>query len=319
MLRSVHVGCSGLLVITADFREIEFEDGPRRCEGLFRAAIAEFSEKPRPSREEIAQIDDLALGLYDSVSREARHYAATVLSRSKDVPPGLFQRLCNEPVDISAPLLVNSPLLTTIDLLRLISRHGLSHARIIVRRRNVDPVIVNLVRLLNAKAESEAASRREVAASPLLEQVRDRLRALASGSTQQEPEPEAEEAPQAPSGLYMDLLRAALSSNADAFPRALAGALDLTVVRARRICSAITYSDLIACLKYLHLRPEEAFLLTAAYYPSQLFYGPAIRLFLDRYETLRIDDVELRLEEWRTQDEAAQAAALQRQSAAISM
>jgi len=294
-------------VITADFRDIAFEDGPRKCEGLFRASIAAFANIPRPSRNEIAQIDDLALGLYDSVSREAKHYAATVLSKCADVPPELLKRLCDESVDVSAPLLISSKALRTVDLLRLISRQGLSHARVIVRRKNVDPVIINLVRLLNARAESEIAERQSAKriADPVLDQVRDQLRTLMKPS-----EPTAPEAPPAKphdnhGNPYPALRDAALASDPDAFPTALAKALTVSEFRARRICGAITYSDLLMCLKHLKLSEEQAFLLTATLYSSQVFYGPAIRLFLDRFAATKPDEAEQHLADWRSQDAAA--------------
>jgi len=311
---------SGHLVITADFRDIAFEDGPRKCEGLFRASIAAFANIPRPTRNEIAQIDDLAIGLYDSVSREAKHYAATVLSKCTDVPPELLKRLCEEPVDVSAPLLISSKALRTIDLLRLISKHGLSHARVIARRKNVDPVIVNLVRLLNARAESEIAERqsRERAPNPVLDQVRDQLRTLISSA-----EPTAPEA--APATVTVDhdkpypaLRDAALASDPDAFPSALAKVLNISGFRARRICGAITYGDLLTCLKHLDLNQEQAFLLTATLYSSQVFYGPAIRLFLDRFAAIKPEDAAQRLGDWRKQDAAANVSGSGPQSAAIS-
>jgi len=306
-------------VITADFRDIALEDGPRKCEGLFRASIAAFANIPRPSRNEIAQIDDLALGLYDSVSREAKHYAATVLGKCTDVPPGLLKRLCDEPVDISAPLLISSRALSTVDLLRLISRHGLSHARVIARRTQVDPVIVNLVRLLNARAEAEISERneRERIASPVLDHVRDQLRNLMKPV-----EVSAEEAlpatRQESASFYPQLREAALASDPDLLPRTLAKALGVSEFRARRICTAITYSDLITCLKHLKLSEEQAFLLTATLYSSQVFYGPAIRLFLDRFAAIRPEEAVQRLEDWRKQDAAANGSGSGPQSAAIS-
>jgi len=290
-------------VITADFREIAFEDGPRKCEGLFRASISAFANIPRPSRNEIAQIDDLALGLYDSVSREARHYAASVLSKLSDVPPHLLRRLCDEAVDISAPLLISSQALSDIDLIALIGKHGLSHARVIARRKNVNPVIIHLVRLLNAKAAREIAERqtRSSISSPALDEVRHQLRTLMKSD-----EPDEDRAASLPeqevAGPYRLLRTAALAPNVDAFPSALSHALGVSDFRARRICTAITYSDLLISLKNLDLSEEQAFFLTAALYPSQLFYGPAIRLFVDRYRAIEPVEAERRLQEWREQD-----------------
>lgn len=306
-------------MITADFREIAFEDGPRKCEGLFRASIAAFANIPRPSKNEIAQIDDLALGLYGSVSREARHYAASILSRCSDVPPGLFKRLCDESVDISAPLLISSQTLNDVDLIALIGRHGLSHARVIARRKNINPVIANLVRLLKAKAANEIAEHQNQGkiASPALEEVRNHLRTLLRSDALEKNSPASATETDVASPYPM-LREAALASDIDAFPSALSRALGISGFRARRICTAITYSDLLISLKNLDLSEEQAFFLTAALYPSQIFYGPAIRLFCDRYHMIEPGEAEHRLQEWREQDAVATGQNRASQSFAIS-
>lgn len=294
---------------TADFRQIAFEDGPRNCDGLFRAAVSAFCAIPRPSANEIRQLDDLSLGLYGSVSREGLRYAATVLSKCSSVPPGLLRRLCDEPVDISAPLLIGYRALTDIDLIGLISRHGLSHARVIARRKNINPDIANFIRLLSMKASAEMDSRlaRTRVSGPAVEQVRDRLRSLmqarlADGAPDATPD-SGRISPGSENEPFAVLRDAALASDPDLFADALARALDVSLFRARRLATAITYSDLLIGLKSLRLSEEQAFLITAAIYPSQVFNGAAMRLFLERYRSLDASHVEERLREWRMQDQ----------------
>src|SRR5690606_30629284 len=154
--------------------------------------------------------------------------------------------------------------------------------------------------------------------NPVLDQVRDQLRTLISSA-----EPTAPEA--APATVTVDhdkpypaLRDAALASHPDAFPSALAEVLNISGFRARRICGAITYGDLLTCLKHLDLNQEQAFLLTATLYSSQVFYGPAIRLFLDRFAAIKPEEAAQRLEDWRKQDAAANVSGSGPQSAAIS-
>lgn len=296
-----------------DFRQIEFEDGSRKCETLFRASISAFCSIPRPTRNEIAQVDDLAIGLYDSVSREARRYAANVLSKCSRVPPQLLQSLTDEPVEISAPLLIGSQALTDVDLVTLISKHGLPHAQVIARRSNINPAITNLVRLLNAKAVSEFEQResRTITSSPILDTVRDRLRSFAKGSDPHQPVLTAE-------SPYMALRSAALATSADAFPTAIAKALDLTQFRAYRLCTAITYGDLLIGLKSLDFDEEQAFFILAASYPSQIFHSAAMRMFLERYRATTPAEAAMRLQEWRKQDAIEAEHAHATQPAAIS-
>ena len=56
-----------------------------------------------------------------------------------------MRRLADEPVDIAAPLLLRSNALTDIDLIALIGRHGIGHARVIARRPDLNPTIAQLV------------------------------------------------------------------------------------------------------------------------------------------------------------------------------
>jgi uncharacterized protein (DUF2336 family) len=141
-----------IFVSSSDFRQIAIRTEAGKAERLFRAAISAFCALTRPSRREIAQLDDLTLPLFDEVSTEARRFAAAALSECESAPPGLVKRLANEPVEISAPLLVRSRTLGSVELIALIGRHGLTHARAIARRKDLHPTIASLVRALNRPA-----------------------------------------------------------------------------------------------------------------------------------------------------------------------
>ncbi len=121
-----------------------------KAERLFRAAVSAFCSLTRPSRREIAQLEDLTLPLFDDVSVESRRYVAAALSECEYAPAALIRRLCEEPVDVAAPLLIRSPALSDVDLIALIGRHGLPHARAIARRRDLNPTIADLIRELQA-------------------------------------------------------------------------------------------------------------------------------------------------------------------------
>ena len=98
-------------------------------ERLLRAAVTAFCSIPRPDRRETAQLDDLAVPLLERVSDDTLRFTADALSDSPFAPPMLIRRLCDRPVDICAPILLLSPVLTHFDLLALIRRHGLAPAR----------------------------------------------------------------------------------------------------------------------------------------------------------------------------------------------
>ena len=77
-----------------------------KADRLFRAATSAFCSLTRPSRRDIVQLEDLALPLFNLVSVEARRYMAAALSDCQSPPPALVRRLCDETIDIAAPLLI---------------------------------------------------------------------------------------------------------------------------------------------------------------------------------------------------------------------
>ena len=136
-------------VSISDFRQIAQPGDRGKKERLFRAAIAAFCSLTRPSRNEIAKLEDLTLPLYEGVSVESLRYVAAALSEVEYAPHTLVMRLADERVEIAAPLLLRSRALADIDLIALIGRHGLAHARVIARRPALNPTIAALVRALN--------------------------------------------------------------------------------------------------------------------------------------------------------------------------
>ncbi|WP_274424891.1 hypothetical protein [Chelativorans sp. YIM 93263] len=289
-------------MLKADFRHIAFTGKERNRERLFRAAITAFCSLTRPTRNEIAQLDDLTLGLYDAVSTETRRFAAAALCECAFAPPGIIHRLCAEPIEIAAPLLVRSRALSDIDLIALIGRHGLSHARVIARRDGLNPAIASLIRTLIARAQAEGApviSKSAIESAgdiDRLEPVRERLREVMRDSNRT-----AEEGDQLPTheSGFSALLNPALAGDRDAFAAALGRAIDFPASRVRGIAAAATYSDLMICLKAAGLGAEQAFVITAATYPAQVSHPSAIRLFLQRYDALGAETAREKIANWR--------------------
>ena len=149
------------------FREIAIRTESGKSDRLFRAAVSAFTSLTRPTRREIAQLAQLTLPLFDRSSTEARRYVCAVLSDSRDAPVELVLRLCEEPVETCAPLLIRSPLLSNADLVRIIGAKGAAHARVIARRSDLHPAIAALASaLVRAAAQAETAARRPPAAPP---------------------------------------------------------------------------------------------------------------------------------------------------------
>jgi uncharacterized protein (DUF2336 family) len=293
-------------VSASDFRQIAIKGEARKAERLFRAAVSAFCSLTRPSRREIAQLEDLALPLFDMVSVESRRYVAAALSECESAPKALVDRLCAEPVEIAAPLLVRSKALTDIDLIALIGRHGLPHARAIARRPGLNQTIAHLIRALERRSPANLVSAPEPAGKAAIADdkvpanpgdaagnVRRRLRSMmlpARSDGDNEPTEDSR---------YAKLSGAALTGNPAFFQAALATALDIDAAAARSITDTSSHAVLLAALRALDFAEERAFLIAAAVLPGHFAHAEAIRLFLERYRALDRDTALDRVRNWR--------------------
>lgn len=306
-------------VSSSDFRQIAVRTESGKAERLFRAAVSAFCSLTRPSRREIGQLEDLTLPLFDEVSVESRRYVAAALSECEYAPVALVRRLCEEPVDIAAPLLIRSRAVSDIDLIALIGRHGLPHARAIARRKDLNPTIADLIRALerptlvsvrNPQMQAPAAEPAEamepakdnaVAQPPpgaAAENARRRLRSMMRTGD----EALAAKVDAFPgSDTYVKLRETALTGNAAFFQTALADALDIDFSTARSLVANQNYAALLAALRSLDLSEDRAFLITVAVYPNLFPHPQAIRAYLDRYRLLHRDVALDRVRGWKAE------------------
>ncbi|WP_214473311.1 hypothetical protein [Mesorhizobium sp. dw_380] len=306
---------------SSDFRQIAIRTESGKAERLFRAAVSAFCSLTRPSRREIGQLEDLTLPLFDDVSVESRRYVAAALSECEYAPAVLVRRLCEERVDIAAPLLIRSRAVTDIDLIALIGRHGLPHARAIARRKDLNPTIADLIRALErptlvrvrepeaqaAVAPAVAAVNTEAAESNATSQqssgiaaenARRRLRSMMRTGD----EALAAKVDAFPgSDIHVKLRETALTGNAAFFQTALADALDIDFPTARALTANQNYTSLLAALRSLDLSEDRAFLITVAIYPSLFPHPQAIRTYLDRYRLLHRDVALDRVRGWKAE------------------
>lgn len=293
----------------SDFRQIAIKGEARKAERLFRAAVSAFCSLTRPSRREIAQLDDLALPLFDMVSVESRRYVAAALSECESVPKALINRLCAEPVDIAAPLLVRSKALSDIDLIALIGRHGLPHARAIARRSGLNQTIAHLIRALERRAPAAAPAAEPAGsrtgetatAGDAADNARRRLRSMMLPARKDGDHEPTEDS------RYAKLRAAALTGNPAFFQVALANALDMDAASARSVADTSNHAALLSALRALDLAGERAFLIAAAVFPGQFAHAEAIRLFLERYRSLDRETALDCVRNWRIEAAALSA------------
>src|SRR5690606_31304899 len=87
-------------------------------------------------RQDMQQLEDLAMPLLQCASTRGKRHAANVLAQLEDAPRRLILALASQPVEISAPILLRSPLLRPSDLVEIIGKNGLADARAIARRQS---------------------------------------------------------------------------------------------------------------------------------------------------------------------------------------
>ena len=279
---------------SSDFRQIANGAESGRADRLFRAAVSAFCALTRPSRREIAQLEDLTLPLFESVSVEARRYVAAILSETDHAPPELVRRLSDAPVSIAAPLLIRSKVLTDIDLIRLISRHGLPHARAIGRRPGLNPTIADLVKALErptvvaTEPSGHGLQYRGAGGTGETdaETIRQRLRSMML-SPSETAAGYSRSIPLDREAMFEKLRSTALTGRIAYFETALADALGVDFPEARSIVEAAGYDKLIPPFRALGLGAEQAFLLTAAIRPGVFAGVEHIKQFLEHYRLCR--------------------------------
>lgn len=304
---------------SSDFRHITIKNDAKKAERLFRASVSAFCSLTRPTRRDAAQLEDLALPLFDLVPVEAKRYVAAALSECPGPPVSLVRRLADESVDIAAPLLIRSPALGDIDLIALIGRHGHGHARAISRRPNLNPAIARLAAAIERKvvqlhqrdadADGKPAPERagETAAAPAAthvpgeaaQETRRQLRAMmrpASAATGQE---------EASRTAYDRLRETVLSGHAAFFQTALADALEKDLAAVRDVSNDRSYAWLLDALRVIDVSDEKAFLVTAAFYPSLFGDLQSIQLFLLRYVAISREEALQRIARWRPASDEA--------------
>lgn len=266
-----------------------------KADRLLRAAVTSFCSIARPTRRETAQLDDLAAPLIAGASEETLRFVAAALSETPFAPPSLVRRLADLPVEISAPLLMRSPVLTPIDLLALIGRRGSEHARAIATRPGLDERIMRLI------ASLEIGPHEPMPASA--EEARDRLRAMMRPAQETTPAPEPagnavclrwEGEP----GTYRKLRSTALAGAPALFHTALADALDIAPDCARDIVEDSDPARLIVALRALALSEEEAFLVMQCLRPARDRRGIAV--WLDAWQAVSQEDAARVASRWRT-------------------
>ncbi|PZO81661.1 MAG: hypothetical protein DI629_03745 [Mesorhizobium amorphae] len=269
-----------------------------RADRLFRGAVSAFCSLPRPSREDAARLDDLTLPLLEGVSIPSRRFAAAALSECERAPHALSRRLCDDAIEVAAPLLVRLKDLSDVELIGLIGRRGVPHAQVIGRRAGLNPVIASLVRALSVPFDRPDPPTQTPAHPPAdaAETTRRDLRGMMRPTRQ--PDAIGRRA------VFLRLRDSALGARRSFFETALADALGIWFEDAQALLDSGPEGDAPVAFKALGLRSDEAFLLMALLFPAQFVSREKVAAFLDSYEKLAPLTVNSALSRWRATERA---------------
>ncbi|KQT55259.1 MULTISPECIES: DUF2336 domain-containing protein [unclassified Aureimonas] len=97
------------------FRSLEKAGGLAEFDTIVAAAVASYGAVRHPSEAKAREFADLVLPVWDRLKPETRRALGASLCHSANVPRGIVEKLLAEPIEIAAPFLLSSPVLTETD------------------------------------------------------------------------------------------------------------------------------------------------------------------------------------------------------------
>ncbi|QLF69824.1 DUF2336 domain-containing protein [Peteryoungia desertarenae] len=145
--------------MSEQFRELEKPVGARRKDVVLMATVTSFQALSHPGKMELKQFAELFQPLFQASSAEARRDAVAALSQSANLPSAVSLFIASQPISISAPFLASSPALTDEVLIMIARTQGADHAKAIVKREHLSPMVVDaLVALRHSTAANATAA-----------------------------------------------------------------------------------------------------------------------------------------------------------------
>jgi uncharacterized protein (DUF2336 family) len=301
-----------------EFRALETNSRSERSDDLLSGAVTAFCSLTRPLRQDVVQLEELAMPLLARASTRARRHAAAALSESPNAPKPVVMALAEEPIEISAPLLLRSPVLTSVDLVAIVHRRGLGHARVISRRRHPAPELLKLLHSLDDPAIERALALQGTTSDASSPVGRSGL-APARETNSHQPvtlrdmhaalRDILEESASATDGgedrLAGALIEKALDENPALFETALADALGVGIERARRVIGQEPGADFFCGLRSLGLLVQDAYFLTGLVYGVAPADKSELREFTRGYKAIDTETALATVRRWKA-DEISQ-------------
>src|SRR6187551_1757365 len=122
----------------SSFRVLNGEDNHSERDQLFRNMAQLFSfVSDQCDDEQVAQYDEVLCQLAELVEVEARTHVAKLLAPLERAPGNVVSKLANDDIDVAAPLLEFSNVLSDDDLIEIASKQSEAHRVAIAGRNNV--------------------------------------------------------------------------------------------------------------------------------------------------------------------------------------
>ncbi|MFK4824104.1 DUF2336 domain-containing protein [Paenochrobactrum sp. BZR 588] len=292
-----------------------------KADDLLTAAISGYASITRPGRQELLQLEDLAMPLIDYATAKGKRDAAMRLVHMQDAPHSLVFKLAHEPTNISAPLLLRSDALSTSDLLHLIESRGIGHARIVARRHDQDALLIGLLQSFDDaeinqilerqghlpslhNSEQIAKPQAEKTNSQKLMQIHQQLNMMMRDANVDLEHSVKRNLP--PQSAYQvpenHLIDSALLINCDFFRTALADALGVSLERAKHIIGEWPSSQLPIALKALNLSAQDCYLIMTAVLGTIHGDRDSLRDFVNIYRSIKPETAQQIIERWKAED-----------------
>lgn len=130
----------------------------------------DFCALQRPNSSMKAQLQDLLLEYQSRLSPDDLKTLCRLLADNEHAPKALLITLCKRSARICHSLLLLSNVLNANDLIDIIDLKGLAHARVIARRRNIDPALKAHLHNLNDTRIDQALELRQMPLQPTASQ-----------------------------------------------------------------------------------------------------------------------------------------------------
>jgi uncharacterized protein (DUF2336 family) len=132
---------------------------------LLRATTALFCQEPIHERDAVRRYEELALHFLSRAGVPDRTYVATLLAGRTDAPASIMRLLARDQLEVATPILRQSAVLSTIDLLGVIAVTGPEHHKLIAARPSLNADVIRALALARPKTESAAPAKPPAGAS----------------------------------------------------------------------------------------------------------------------------------------------------------